>query len=190
MWHGNCVVSVARNQQLMIDALISVRKQVESERINACTEDIVEFDPEGDDNSAIPVTISSSATATSTATSASDTTVAAFVESSAVCNSNDSLEVVVAIPARFTEEESQLLLECTNDTDYLAKATTRITKGDRVLRKPRVKWDKIEAVFKAKKNNTTIFGRTKNRLENYCKETRKRKSENDAELKKKQFDYG
>ena len=183
----------------MVDALISVRKQVETEKNNAYDEDVIdldplEFDPDEYDNIAIPLATSSSATATSTSSSAtatsvvmSDTSITVHVESSAVSSSSSSSESFVQIPTRFTKEETQLLLKCTIDADFLTKATTRVTKGIKVVRKPRIKWPKIEALFKAKKNNTTIFERTKNRLENYCKESRKRQREYDAELQENQI---
>ena len=186
VWRANCVTTVARRQQLIVDALISVRKQVELESNNAFDEDDadldqVNFDPDECDDIAFPLATSSSVTATSIVMS--DTSITVHVESSAVSSSSSNLESFATIPTRFTEEESQLLLQCTSDAAYLANPTTRITKGIKLVRKARIKWGKIEAVFKAKKNNITIFERNKKRLENYCKETRKRQREYDAELK-------
>ena len=186
VWRANCVTTVARRQQLIVDALISVRKQVELESNNAFDEDDadldqVNFDPDECDDIAFPLATSSSVTATSIVMS--DTSITVHVESSAVSSSSSNLESFATIPTRFTEEESQLLLQCTNDATYLANPTTRITKGIKLVRKARIKWNKIVAVFKAKKDNITIFERDKKRLENYCKETRKRQREYDAELK-------
>jgi hypothetical protein len=147
-------VSVAKKQQLMVEALIVLRKQVLNDiDVNYHTSEVDEAEFHSESQT-------SSSTATSTDLVENEQ-VSTVITSTTILESADILRLHMETPTQLTLAEQILLERCMENN--IMKVNGKIN------------WAAIQKEFKRVADNETVFERLKSRLESSAKWSKKRK---------------